>query len=86
MDYSSIKPDVLESISDYVNNRIPPGDFLQAVLENNLKESFNRADEDNIRSMFKIVQFIYNEIPARCWGSPEKVKKWLGEGGTDGSR
>jgi len=79
MNYSSIRPDVIKSIISYVKDRIPPGDFLQAVLENNLMESFNRADEDNIRSMFEIVQFVYNETPARCWGSPEKVKRWLGE-------
>ncbi len=81
MDYSSIRPDIIESILDYVRERVPPGDFLRAVLENNLKESFQRADEDNIRNMFEIVQFIYNEIPASCWGSPEKVKEWLREKG-----
>lgn len=78
MDYSSIRPDVIESIMSYVDDRVSPGDFLEAVLENDLRESFQRADEDNIRSMFEIVQFVYNEIPARCWGSPEKVKEWLG--------
>ena len=78
MDYSSVRLDVIESIMSYVEDRVPPGDFLEAVLENDLKESFERADDDNIRSMFEIVQFIYNEIPARCWGSPEKVKEWLG--------
>ena len=77
MDYSSVRPDVIESIMSYVHDRVPPGDFLEAVLENDLKESFERADDDNIRSMFEIVQFVYNEIPARCWGSPEKVKRWL---------
>ena len=86
MDYSLIKPDILESITDYADNRVPPGDFLRAVLENDLRESFQRADEDNIESMFDIVQFIYNEIPARCWGSPEKVRDWLGEGRIDGQR
>lgn len=84
MNYNPVKPDTIEDILRYVNDKVPPGDFLQAVLENNLKESFQRADEDNIRSMFEIVQFIYNEIPASCWGSPEKVKKWLEKGRTDG--
>ena len=83
MNYSSIKPDTIEGILRYVNDRVPPGDFLEAVLENDLRESFERADDDNIRSMFEIVQFVYNEIPARCWGSPEKVRDWLGEGRTD---
>jgi len=67
----------LDGIKRYVEDRIPPGGFLTAVLENNLKESFARADDENLVTIFELVSYIYNRIPFICWGSPEKVKKWL---------
>ncbi len=65
------------SLKRYVDQRIETGSFLRAVLENNLKEAFGRADHINIGRMFEIVQYCYNEIPKNCWGSEEAVKEWL---------
>jgi hypothetical protein len=56
---------------------IRTGDFLYAVLTNNLKEAFQRADDSNIENMYAIVNYCYNELPSVCWGSPEKVGAWL---------
>ena len=61
----------------YVENGTPPGEFLFAVLSNDLKESFGKADLENRRDMFEIVSFCYNYIPIECWGSEEKVNAWL---------
>ena len=61
----------------YINHGIEPGSFLQAVLENNLMESFRRADIENRHRLFEICSFIYNELPMSCHGSSEKVEKWL---------
>ena len=71
----------IDCIDRYVNYRVPPGSFVRACLENNLKEAFGRADDANARAMKKIVIYMYNKIPAHCWGSPERVKAWLAEGG-----
>ena len=68
---------ILESLQAYVNDRRPTGEFLRAVLENDLCESFGRADIGNRESLFEIASYVYNELPANCWGSPEKVKDWL---------
>ncbi len=64
-------------IDRYVNQRIEPGGFLRAVFENNLSEAFGRADIENRESLFDIVAYIYNDCPSACWGSPERVQKWL---------
>lgn len=56
---------------------IPPGDFLQAVLENNLMEAMGRADEQNEADIFEICQYVYNEMPHNCHGSPEIFKIWV---------
>lgn len=73
----SIPEHLLEGINRYVEERIPTGGFLRAVLENNLTESFGRADTESREALFEIVRYLYWEVPADCWGSPEKVKKWL---------
>ena len=70
-------PQIVAGIRRYVDHRIPPGGFVTAVLENNLKEAFMRADDGNIAAMFEIVSYCYNEIPGTCWGSPERVAAWL---------
>lgn len=74
---SLIKPEIVESLDLYAMHGIPTGSFLLAVLENDLMEAFGRADEENIRAMFHIVAYVYNEMPRTCWGTPEKVREWL---------
>lgn len=74
----------LEALERYVEDRLPPGGFLMAVLEHDLFESFARADDMNRRAMEQIVAFIYNELPSACHGSQEKVNNWLVRGGVGG--
>lgn len=67
----------LEPLIRYVENRILPGDFLTAVLSNNLSEAAGCADLYNRRRLFEYVSWLYNEAPATCWGSSEKVASWV---------
>ena len=67
----------LDGIKRYIEDRIQPGGFLTAVLENNLTKSFGSADEDNRKALYEIVGYCYGMLPFSCWGSPEKVEKWL---------
>jgi hypothetical protein len=60
-------------IDRYVRDGCMPGSFVRAVLENDLREAFARADENNTREMFSIVEYCYNKIPGGCWGSPARV-------------
>lgn len=64
-------------IDRYVDQRVPPGGFLMAVLSNDLTDALGRADEENRANLFAIVNYCYNEIPFTCWGSPEKICAWL---------
>jgi len=72
-----MKQSTKDAIDRYAKERIPTGDFLYAVLTNNLKESFILADEENSRDLKEIVSYCYSHIPTICWGSKEKVKAWL---------
>lgn len=78
MDINALDPydSTLETITAWVLTGRPLGDFTNAVLSNNLREAFNRADDRNQSRMLLIVQFCYNVLPAQCWGSPENVRAW----------
>jgi len=75
--YELLPEHIRKAVKAYVEDRIQPGGFLTAVIQNNLVESFKRADHINIKRMSDIVEFFYNEVPSACWGSSEKMKKWL---------
>ena len=75
-----IKQTTLAALNRYVDGHVPTGKFLRAVLSNNLIESFSHADDENLAAMHEITKYIYNMMPSKCWGSPEKVEAWLGNG------
>jgi hypothetical protein len=77
IDYTTIDRDILGGIRRYVKDRIRPGDFLCAVLRNDLKSAFVYADDTSIETMHSIVGWLWNEVPSVCWGSPEKFDAWL---------
>ena len=66
-----------EGLDRYVQERIHPGSFLEAVLCNDLREACGHADEDNAVALWAIVGYLHNEVPGLCWGSPEKFSAWL---------
>ena len=72
--------EVVESIQRYVVNKVEPGSFVMAVLTNSLCQAVFNSDMTNIEKLKAICMYMYWKIPGNCWGSTEKVKKWL-EGG-----
>lgn len=75
--YNLLPEHIRDAMQRYIESRIPPGGFLTAVLSNDLAEAFARADHINRMRLHDIVSFLYNEAPSTCWGSPERVKRWL---------
>lgn len=73
----TIRPDIARALQRYAAERQPLGDFLMAVLRNDLTDAAMRADEYNGASLPAIVLYCANMLPAECWGSPEKVAAWL---------
>lgn len=63
----------------YIVHKKKPGDFLCAVLRNDLRAAFERADAMNFLIVGRYVKFLYNSAPANCWGSEENFKRWIGE-------
>lgn len=65
------------AIERYIKDRKPPGDFLTAVICNDLKEAVARADDENQNNLPAYVGYFYNEAPSACWGSRAAFKNWL---------
>jgi hypothetical protein len=76
-DFGQIRQNIVEGMNRFVLLHQPVGHFLTAVLSNNLREAFARADNENQKTMFQIVSYCHNQIPGNCWGTPEKVKAWV---------
>lgn len=66
-----------EQLRAYFEEHRPVGDFLKAVLENNLVQSYALADENNTIAMRAYASWIYNFAPMDAVGSPENVSAWL---------
>ena len=75
-----------EGLIQYVLRGRPVGDFLQAVLENNLTQAFGQADTTNRAALFEICGWLYNEAPCDAWGSRPKYSAWITTGGLYGRR
>lgn len=83
-DYTLLPGHMQEGVKLWIEKGIATGGFLCAVIENNLKESFMRADSINRERLLDIVGFFYYEAPSACWGSAEKAKEWRKLGGWNG--
>lgn len=68
----------------WIENGVPAGSFMMAVLRNDLRGACEKADDVNQRMLFNYVQFLYSDAPSPCWGSPEKVNAWMEAGGLNG--
>ena len=68
---------MMGGIERYIDNGVLPGDFLTAIIHNNLKEAVTRADDENLRNLPAYVAYFYNNAPAPCWGSEEAMKQWI---------
>lgn len=84
-EYAHMLPDhCRDGLLDYIDRGTPVGGFLTALLSNNLKETFARADTVNSYRVRDYVNFLYNHAPAGCWGSRERVSEWMERGGLQG--
>lgn len=60
----------------YIVDRILPGNFLCAVLENDLKMAVAYADDENVQALPAYVRFLTGYVPSTCWGTKERVRDW----------
>src|SRR5436190_18388157 len=69
-----------EGLVTYLRYGQPPGQFLLAVLSNDLAEACARADDDNRSALYDYLFLLTNYAPSAAWGSPERVSDWIERG------
>ena len=74
---SEIPEGMHDGIVLYLLHGLPPGNFLSAVLSNDLAEAVNRADEQNAKALAAYVKFIYQHFPINAWGTAQHVSDWM---------
>ena len=68
-----------EGIELYVEKGVRPGNFLQSVISNKLKESVMYADDVNMANLPAYANYFYNHAPVHCWGSEKMMESWIKE-------
>lgn len=81
MDARGIPDYMQNSLARYIMEGTPVGGFLMALLSNDLRKTFEKADEVNQQRVYNYVMFLYNDAPGGCWGSKEIVKGWIAHQG-----
>lgn len=66
----------LYSLDAYLRYGSPPGAFLAAVLENNLKEAILHADSASTAALPVLVRFLLAHVPALAWGGTDEMALW----------
>lgn len=69
------------AIINYIVCGTKVGDFLAAVITNDLKAAWNYADYQNRQKIGQWVQFMYDQVPAACWGDTESLVAWRAKQG-----
>lgn len=75
--YSLIPERMQEALKRYVIDRIPPGQFLTAIITNDLRGAFAHADEENAKLVGLYVRWFHNIPPGCCSGSRNLMDVWL---------
>jgi hypothetical protein len=82
--YDILPPHMVDGAQLYIERGIEPGDFMLAVLANNLVRACERADQVNLHCMVAWATWLKWECPMPAWGSIEKVDAWIKRGGLQG--
>lgn len=72
---------IIEYITDGTCSR---GSFKWYLLTGNLFEAIRHADDNNIKIIPQLVQWLWAKAPIESYGSEDKVNAWIDVGGLIG--
>jgi len=75
--YSKLPEHMQPAAMRYIEHGVKPGDFMFAVLTNNLVAAFSYADAANKRYIYKWVEWLMADCPEDAWGSKDKVFTYM---------
>lgn len=65
----------------YLEHGYKPGQFLTAILSNDLAMACQHADDENKVLLHTWTKFLHNNVPMVCWGSIENFRNWANQHG-----
>jgi hypothetical protein len=77
LDPNRIAEDLRAQLQAYADHGTPLGDFLRAVVSNDLVVALMRADSTNISAIAAYGNYLYNHMPMLCWGSNSIYFAWV---------
>jgi hypothetical protein len=72
------------AVTGYVLDGRPVGDFLTALLANDLLAAARHADDANLVAFGRWARLVYQHMPSQCHGSYHIVCRWIAAGGARG--
>ncbi len=73
-----------EPLVMWVLSGVEPGEFLQAVLVNDLRMAVVRASRTSMHGIVETVRWLISDAPSKCWGSEVNYHDWMSTGGWNG--
>lgn len=83
-DWCLVPPHCRDGLAAYFETGRKVGDFLTAVLQNDLMLAASYADDHNHAYLVAYAKFLYNYAPTGSYGSREAVEAWQERGGLAG--
>ncbi len=84
IDYSALPQYMQSGTRLWIEEGQIPGDFLQAIITNDLKGAVLLADETNKKMIVEWVQWFVWKAPSGSQGSKLHMKEWHRQGGLNG--
>ena len=82
--YDRLPPFILRGVWNYARTGWQPGGFLSTFLQGDLG-AIAMADAESYLTLRELYWLCYNDLaPSRCWGTPERFRRWIELGGFAG--
>jgi hypothetical protein len=82
--YDLVPPHMRDSIREHIENGRPTGDFLTALLSNDLMSAVRHADDVNRSWLRGWTDWLLRYAPLGSYGSAANVTRWKRHRGLDG--
>jgi hypothetical protein len=79
-----IPPHMHDGLTLWIEHGVMTGDFMTALMKNDLMEAMGRADEINARCIRNWCVYLYSYAPRGCYGGPIQVAAWRQHKGLSG--
>lgn len=76
-DWARVPAHLRAGVLRYLVDHVRPGQFLSAVLRNDLADAVLRGDDQSLAGLRDLVLFLHNHAPAQSHGSEANFDAWL---------